>query len=336
MRRRILLLGSAVMSMIGFWMLSPCQAQTHQQVTVGLLSGPFGTGSYVISAALEEVMKKHHPWLRISHSESPGFVFSRKKFLKEPELKKSLMVGHGPVVNWLGEQGIAPFDVKLPPVQLVANYNLGAYWLATTNAKIKTPKDMEGKKIALGRAPQINWAIEPVWAVRYGWGIGDKVNIQYVGVNESIQAMLDGLADVAIAGAYFDPITKKVSLSPQTLELIASGRTIYHIPWGEEAVNKTIAKGMPLVPFTMPAKSFQGLDQDLSVFADIISWCVSPEFPADLSYEIAKTIIQYYKTFADYSDLGKLISPEALPWGWKQAEIHPGALKAYKEAGILK
>ena len=312
-------------------------AADRAPVTVSLISAPFGTGSYVLGSALEEISKKNHPWLRVSHAESPGFVFNIRKLDREPDLKKSMIVGSGAGVVGLATIGEKPFDKKYPPLKLLANYNLTAVWLATLNPNIKSINDLAGKKIALGRAPQINWAVQPEWTIRYGWEIpADQVKVQYVGTKEAVDALLDGTADAAVVGGYFDPLTNKLELSPQTVEFLASGRKVYHLSWGAEAVRKTIAKGMNMVPVTIPANTLPGVGTPMEIFADSAAWMVAPEFPEDLAYETTKMIIANLKAFAEVHALGKLMSTAAMPYGTDPKDIHPGALRAYREAGIVK
>lgn len=312
-------------------------AADRAPVTVSLISAPFGTGSYVLGSALEEISKKHHPWLRVSHAESPGFAFNIKKLDREPDLKKTMIVGSGAGVAGLAVAGEKPFDKKYPPLMLLANYNLTAVWLATLNPQIKSIKDLAGRKIALGRAPQINWAIQPEWTIRYGWGIpADQVKVQYVGTKEAVDALLDGTVDAAVVGGYFDPLTNRLELSPQTVEFLASGRKVYHLEWGADAVKKTIAKGMNMVPVTIPTNTLPGVGVPLEIFADTAAWMVAPEFPEDLAYETTKLIINNIKSFAEVHALGKLMSTTAMPYGVDPKDIHPGALRAYREAGIIK
>lgn len=318
-------------------LLTAPASQARDPVNVGLISAPFGTGSYVMGSALEEISKKKHPWLRISHSESPGFIFNVKKLDKEPALKKTMIVGSGAGVAGLAETGDKPFDQKYPPLKLLANYSLGAYWLATLDPKIKSVADLAGKKVALGRAAQINWAVQPEWIMRYGYGLGkDKVNLQYVGTKEAVDALLDGTVDAAVVGGYFDPLSKKMELSPQTTEFIASGRKITQIPWGSAAVDKAKAKGMKMANITIPPNTISGVTVPLEVAADTTSWMVAPEFPDELAYETTKLIIDNVKTFGEFHALGKLMSPAGLVYGWEVSDIHPGALRAYREAGIIK
>jgi TRAP transporter TAXI family solute receptor len=307
-------------------------------VNLSLITAPFGTGSYVLGSALEEISKKHHPWLRIASSESPGFIFNIKKLDKEPELRKSMIVGSGAGVAGLAATGDKPFDKKYePPLKLIANYSLGAYWLATLDPNIKSISDLAGKKVALGRAAQINWAVQPVSIMNHGYGLNkDKVNVQYVGVKEAVDALLDGNVDAAVVGGYFDPLSKKMVLSPQTAEFLASGRNITHLPWGNDAVNKAKATGMKMANITVPANAIAGVNKPLEVAADTISWMVAPEFPDDLAYETTKLIINNIQSFGEFHALGKLMSTEGLIYGWETSDIHPGALRAYREAGIVK
>lgn len=311
-------------------------ARAEEPVTISLLSAPFGTSSYVMGSALEEISKKANAGVRVTHSESPGFVFNITKLDKEPELKKNTIVGSGGGVLGLATKGEAPFKQKYPPLKLIANYNLNSSWLATLNDKIKTVEDLKGKKVALGRRAQINWAIQPATIIYDGYGIGkNDIDIQYVGTKEAVDALLDGTVDAAVVGGYVDPINNKMVLSPQTTEFIASGRKAYQLNWGADKVKKA-ASVVSMENVTIPAGLLPGQDKPLQGFADTVAWMAAPEFPDDVAYKLTKMIIENIKSFGDYHATGKLMSPEGLVFGWKVEDIHPGALRAYKEAGIIK
>ena len=335
MNRNMVSIAAAAVAICAYG-VAPASAASRAPVTVSLIAAPFGTGTYVISNALEQISNKH-PWLRIVSSESPGFVFNYRKLASEPALQKTTIIGSGPVVAALAGRGEKPFDKKYPGIKLIANYNLVAVWLATLDPGIKTVKDLEGKKVALGQAPQINWAVEPRAVINIGYGIpADKINIQYVGPAGAVRALLDGTVHAAVVGGYLDPEKSKVALSPQTMEFVSSGRTVRHLGWSAEAVRKTAAKGIPIVAFTVPANSFEGQPEALPIFVDNAAWVASPNFPEDLAYEITKMIIDNVERFGEYTAIGKLMSRSALPFGWDRKDIHPGALRAYKEAGIVK
>lgn len=300
-----------------------------------LLSAPFGTGSYVMGSVLEQVVNKNHPSIKVNHSESPGFVYNHKKLDADPELQKTMFIGSGRGVNSAAAKGQAPFEKETTRVLLLANYNVGGYWLATVDPDIKSISDLKGKTVGLGRRPQINWTIQAEALLRVGHGLGDSVQIEYLGAKASSAALLDGRVDAAIVGAYFDPTSGKMQLSPATLEFLASGRDIRLLDWGHEAVKKVIASGMPLQTITVPAGTIEGQTEPLEIYGDTISWMAHKEFPEQAAYEITKLIINNLDAFAKAHSLGKLMSPTALTFGWGLDEIHPGALRAYQEAGLI-
>ena len=199
---------------------------------------------------------------------------------------------------------------------------------------IKEPKDLIGKRVGLGRPPQILWTIEPELIIKHGWGLEGQIDIEYLGTKQAAQALLDGTVDAAIIGGYADPINKTFSASPQTLTVIGSGKALYHIPWGEEAIEKTIAAGVGINKITIPKDAIAGITSDMPSFFDAIAWGAYPEMPEETAYEITKMIIENVSAFKEYHALGKLMSKESLVYGVDPSTIHPGALRAYKEAGL--
>jgi len=93
---------------------------------------------------------------------------------------------------------------------------------------------------------------------------------------------------------------------------------------------------MNMLPVTIPANTIAGVSVPMEIFADSTAWMVAPEFPEELAYETTKLIINNIKTFGEVHALGKLMSTTAMPYGWDVKDIHPGALRAYKEAGLVK
>mgnify|MGYP001823384984 FL=1 len=85
----------------------------------------------MLSSALEEMSKKYSKTIKVDASETPGLVFNTKKLNKEPELKKNMFMSYTVGINYLATHGLKPFKKKYPSAMLIANYNLGAVWLAS-------------------------------------------------------------------------------------------------------------------------------------------------------------------------------------------------------------
>ena len=195
-------------------------------------------------------------------------------------------------------------------------------------------KSLKGKKIAIGRGAQILWAIEPMWLIDKQLNMKEDINIEYVGTKPAMTALLDGMVDAAIVGGYVNPDGVFVA-SPQTMELVASGKKLYNISWGKDAIQGIIDKGYPVAPITIPANAVEGMDTPVDSFCDPIAWVGYPELSDEIAYKTTKLIIENVDKFIKYHALGKLMTPKSLVYGWPAEMIHPGALKAYKEAGIL-
>lgn len=322
----------SMLAAAGVFLLGVTGASAEEFV---LHSAPFGTGSYVMGSALEQVVKDKHDSIRVSHSESPGFVFNHKNLDGDPDLRKTTIIGSGKGVNAAAAVGQTPFEKETTQVLLLANYNFGGQWLASLDKDIKTVADLKGKKVGLGRRPQINWTIQPEALLRNGWDLGDGVNVEYLGIKEAVAALLDGQVDAAVLGAYFNPVTKDMQLSPQTQEFLAAGRDVSFVDWGHDAVKKVVDSGMPMLTMTVPEGAVDGQDKALEIYGDTVSWMVHADFPEETAYEITKLIIENLDAFGKAHALGKLMTPEMLPYGWDKSEIHPGALRAYKEAGLI-
>ncbi len=315
--------------------IMPVEAASPQ--TIRLLTAPLGTGSYVLGTALEKISTEAKGDIRVSSSQSPGFIYNLKKITRDRQAQKDTVIGSGAGLLSLAVNGQPPFKRKYAPLKLIANYVVEGTWLATLDPNIKSGQDLVGKRIALGRTAQINWAVEPREIIQYGWGIPlSKLHIQYVGIKQGANALLNGTVDAAIVGAYFNPATGKVVASPQTLELMSSGRKVHFIPWGKAAVEKTAQHGLAIRPYELPAGSMDGVDKPLEIFADNTAWMVSANFPANAAYALSKMIINNVTRFGSFNATGKLMTKQMLTAGWKDSEIASGALKAYREAGLVK
>jgi len=331
MRKQLIAISTAAILTVG-----SLAAHAQENANVSLITAPFGTGSYVLGNAVEKIIAKHSSDVQVTSSETPGLVYNAKLLNKEPEKKKNTIMAFTTGINYLATSGQKPFSQKMPAVKLIANYLLGSVWLATFDPNIKTPSDLEGKTIALGKAPQILWTVEPMHIIKHGWGMADKINIESLGTKAAAQALLDGRVDAAIIGGYSNAVTGEFKPSPQTVELLAAGKPLYHVAWGKDAVQKTKDAGVVMSHITVKSGSFPGLESNIEGFFDAIAWVAYPELDESAAYQVTKTLIENVGEFGEYHALGKLMSANSMAAGWAVDDIHPGALRAYREAGVVK
>ena len=78
-----------------------------------------------------------------------------------------------------------------------------------------------------------------------------------------------------------------------------------------------------------------GLEAPIWIGADLHGLFAHPDFPEEYAYILAKAMIENIEAFGKYHALGGLMSRAGLVKGFSAENIHPGALRAYQEAGIL-
>ena len=72
----------------------------------------------------------------------------------------------------------------------------------------------------------------------------------------------------------------------------------------------------------------------MTAFANPDYVAVDKSFPEETAYEYMRTVIRHLDEVNKTGGIASIFSPEFLPYGIEN--MHPGALRAYKEAGLLK
>ena len=312
-------------------------AKAAEKIRVDIISTPFGTASYVIGSAFESIVNKSNYPFTLNHTETPGQAFNIVKLNKDIHARKNTVCVAGGAINWLARRGQTPFREKLESMQPIATYNICAIWLVTQKKELASMEALRGKNIALGRIPQVLWGYEPKVLLEKGYApdFAKSLKLQLVGTKDAATAFLNNQVDVCVIGGYLSPDTSLFEPSPQTVEILAANRPLYHIDWGKEAIEKTATSDVPMIPYRLPAKSVAGMKNAIWVFTDIQTFCVHREFPEDLAYAVTKALIDHVEEFASYHALGRLMTRKGLLFGIDPKEMHPGALRAYKESGLL-
>lgn len=324
---------------VGFLMILSLAAGSHAQTkTITMLTLPVGTVGYSLGLAAENIAKKHHPWLRIKAVATPGIAASTDMVINDKKRWSNTLSGIGIYEMYCMEHGLPPMK-KLQSVdmRMASIYTQAAHWLVTFNPNIKTVNDLAGKKIGIGGRAQTLYGAQPTMFLEY-MGMAKKIDIQYSGFGGAKTALLDGLVDAALVNASVGPPTPPAPGST-LVEILASGKPVYHISWGtpERVVewNKKKFNGRMLCPsITIKAAEIKGMTQDVVALTGFYGWGGHKDLQDDLAYEFVKTHIKHAEKFKLYHAHGKFYAPQffvpPLPEKW----IFPGAVRAYKEAGV--
>ena len=161
--------------------------------------------------------------------------------------------------------------------------------------------------------------------------VGISTVVHGVGERKDIAQNLDTIEDAIHAAMGIISINMPVKL----IALAEGALTGFT----DEAFAKAEKAGVKFKPFKVDRKilpetaSTQGVNW---VFAPA-AMTVHKDFPEQAAYEITKFMMKSASKLPKYhAMLNVVASPEALLGDWTAQDLHPGAARAYREAGLLK
>jgi hypothetical protein len=278
-----------------------------------------------------------HPLIRFVNTETPGAIWNVAKLMKDEKARQSSIMSASPVEFSLALRGIEPYyDQPYPEaanLKLLLSFNCGLISFVTLDKNLVDPKTWEGKRIGTGREPQTWWTQIPKSVLDLGYKITPKYS--YLGLEEAVAALLDGKADVIVLGGYGSLDLTKTLPKDALVKLEASGRDFY---WAEldADIIESVA-GQTELGFTrvhVPANSLPSQPNPIEVMSKSATWAVHSDFSEELAYEFVKVMVERYEELYDFHALATLLTPTGFASGFPEEAFHPGAIRAYKEAGI--
>lgn len=310
------------------------------RTTIAMLEWPTGYGPPEQAVILGRLISEGSDKIRLAAQETPGYVYNLKIMAKDEWRWKRHIMGTNPGARWLAENAVKPFfeepikqEWKLiwgEAISLNGNF-------VTLDPNIKTPADFKGKRIALGLKTQTNWAGFTTVILEHGFGITPQnATLEYLGPKASMDALLDGRVDVAVYGTLTTVGLDPVQPGPTLRHLASSGRKFYYVDIGRAAIERVNKKvGTPFLTAALPAGKLPGQTKPLELFGDVDQKTAHPSFPDDLAYELTKAVLQYAPQVGKYFAYGELwTKPELFVLGLNEKNTHPGAIRAFKEAGL--
>jgi TRAP transporter TAXI family solute receptor len=308
-----------------------CAAPAHEKVTLTLMTSKFGSDDYVLGSAVEKIINKtQHPWLKIMAVEGIGGtdnVLSYEELSKEKRRTAIMNVGDAGYIAAV--RGLKPW-FKKPYANLrgAINFGTGEIFFASFDPKIKTFYDLAGRTLggpAMGSSASVR-LMEFIKAA----GLTDKINVKWLGPEKSAEALQDGRIDAILVQAFGREV------APGFQSLWTKKDKIYIVTMPEEIFQKVRAAGWPLRSVKVPPKTFSpNQTGEVNVHRMLArAYFTGDEADADVIYEFIKVIYQNADKFKDYFN-APAMRPVKEEFGYlpveSEAEVHPGALKFYKE-----
>ena len=224
---------------------------------------------------------------------------------------------------WEGDEE-AGFKKKMDKLRTIgAIYPNYIQIVATADSGIKTLADLKGKSLSVG-APKSGTELNSR-AILGGAGMSykDIGKVEYLPFAESVDLMKNRQLNATLQSA---------GLGVASLKDLSTSADITVVSVPKEIVDKI---GPPFVAVTIPANTYTGQDKDVPTAAVVNYLVTSSEVSDDLAYQMTKLVFESLGELANARVAGKEIKLETAAIG-SPVPLHPGAIRYYKEKGLIK
>jgi len=351
MRQKRGLVGTWFMLLVGVIFLSAgvvhAQAKKYEVEISGLWTG---TNPYTIAVYWAELINKNSKIVKAIAREGRGPAVDMKTLIMKPEKRKSLVFFQVEDEVWAAKRQIGDWKnfagkYELDNFRHIAFGGFTVDVLLTTNPKIKTLTDMNGKSTVISNVSKASSkavAFEEIFKVA---GVTPKY--QYLGMNAMTDAARDGTVDVIHGG--INPVgSGKWEPSPYLNELFAM-KDVYSISIDTSVLTKMKqATGHPGTIVSIPAGNIgKHQKEPTTALGKCMNWGVDVSMPDEVVAEILRIYVENVDKFQQLSPAARVITKKTVAAvEVPETRMHPAAVKFYKsqkipigslkDAGVIK
>jgi len=300
--------------------LSAPAARAEQIINV--LTGGTSGVYYPLGVALGKIYSDKIPNVKTQVQATKASV-ENLILLQQGRGELAFTLGDSLKAAWDGDEE-AGFRNKLDKLRTIAAiYPNYIQIVATAESGIKTLADLKGKSLSVG-APESGTELNSrAILAAAGMSYKDIGRVEYLPFAESVDLMKNRQLDATLQSAGLGVASLK-DLSSST------GITVVAVP--KEIVDKI---GPPFVAATIPAHTYTGQDNDVPTAAVANYLVTSSAVSDDLAYQMTRLIFESLPELANAHAAGKKIRLETAAQG-SPIPLHPGAIRYYKEKGLIK
>ena len=312
---------SLVAIAVAFAVMLPAPAAMAQGF-INILTGGTSGVYYPLGVAIGKIYSDKIPNVKTQVQATKASV-ENLVLLQQGRGELAFTLGDSLKAAWDGDEE-AGFKSKLDKLRAIgAIYPNYIQIVATAESGIKTLADLKGKSLSVG-APKSGTELNSRAILSAaGMTYKDLGKVEYLPFAESVDLMKNRQLNATLQSAGLGVASLK-DLST------ASQITVVSVP--KAVVDKI---GPPFVAATIPANTYTGQDKDVPTAAVVNYLVTSSAVSDDLVYQMTKLIFESLPELATAHVAGKEIKPENAANG-SPVPLHPGAIRYYKEKGLIK
>ncbi|MBV1786709.1 TAXI family TRAP transporter solute-binding subunit [Marinobacterium sp. D7] len=210
----------------------------------------------------------------------------------------------------------AVFSIHPEPFTVVARADSG----------IKTFDDLKGKRVNVGNPGSGQRGTMEVLMAAKGWTMDDFALASELKAAEQSKALCDNKIDAMVytvghpSGSIKEATTSCdsviVDVSGPAVEMLVNENPYYRVA-------------------TIPGGMYRGSDADVQTFGVGATFVTSAKVDANLVYHVVKAVFENFDTFTKLHPAFANLKKEEMIKDGLSAPLHEGAMKYYKEAGLM-
>ncbi len=198
--------------------------------------------------------------------------------------------------------------------------------VASKGSNIDSFEDLAGKRVSVGNPGSGQRATAEVLLDAMGWGLEKFSLAAELKAAEQSQALCDGNID-----AFFYTVGHP---SGAIKEATTSCDSVL-VNVDNEATQTLVEENPYYRVATIPGGMYRGNDEDVTTFGVAATFVTSTAVPDDVVYEVVKAVFENFDSFKRLHPAFANLQKEEMVSDALSAPLHPGALKYYKEVGLI-
>ena len=300
--------------------LSSPSARAEQFINV--LTGGTSGVYYPLGVAIGKIFSDKIPSAKTQVQATKASV-ENLNLLQQGRGEIAFTLGDSLKAAWEGDEE-AGFKKKLTKLRTIgAIYPNYIQIVATAESGIKTLADLKGKSLSVG-APKSGTELNSRAILKAaGMTYKDIGKVEYLPFAESVDLMKNRQLAATLQSA---------GLGVASLKDLSNSNEINVVSVPKEIVDKI---GPPFIAATIPANTYKGQDKDVPTAAVVNFLVTNSDVPDDLAYQMTKLVFESLPDLQSAHAAARDIKLETAATG-SPVPLHPGAIRYYKEKGLIK
>ena len=304
--------------------MGTASAQEFITIGTGSVTGVYYPTGGAICKLVNKDRKEHN--VRCSVESTGGSIYNVNT-IRAGELDFGIVQSDW---QYHGYNGTSKFEAQGPYKKLRAMFSLHTEpfnIIARTDSGINNVADLEGKRVNIGNPGSGDRATMSVVMAAMGWTNDSFKLASELKGSERSQALCDNKIDAFIyMVGHPNGSIKEATTSCDAKLVPATGPKI----------DKIVADNPYYANTTVPAGMYRGTEGDVNSFGVAATMVTTSDVSDEVAYSVAKAVFENFNTFKRLHPAFATLKKEDMVKEGLSIPLHPGAVKYYKEVGLLK